>query len=58
MKFPIILYKTRSEQEPEIYLEDEDTLIWSGIGGIVTLSLQDMKKWIKQADRKLKKLAK
>jgi len=57
MKFPIYLYKTRSDKEPEIYLEDEDTLIWSGIGGAVTLSLQDMKRWIKQADRKLKLIA-
>ncbi|MFW6282966.1 MAG: hypothetical protein ACOC1P_02845 [Minisyncoccales bacterium] len=55
-KFPILLYKVRNCQEPEIYLEDEDTLVWSGIGGEVTLSINDMKRWIKQAERKLKEM--
>ena len=53
-EFPILLYKTRSYSEPDIYLEDEDTLVWSGIGEGVTLSLKEMKKWIKQAERKLR----
>lgn len=51
VKYPLYLYKTRSNQDPDIYLEDEDTLIWAGIGGVITLSVRDMKRWIKRIDK-------
>lgn len=50
MKYPILLYRPRTSSDPEIYLEDEDTLIWSGIGGAVTFSVKDMRRWLKRID--------
>jgi hypothetical protein len=50
MNYPVYLYKTTSNNQPDIYLEDEDTLIWAGIGGEVTLSVKDIRRWIKRID--------
>jgi len=40
MKFPIDLYK---KDTPRWIWEDEDTLIWAGVGGEVILSIKELK---------------
>ena len=47
-KYPIDLYK---RETPRWILQDEDTLIWAGVGGSVELSIKELKLVLRRVDK-------